>query len=470
MTHSLLGNYDVFKHMDVFRPVASTQHDMSIFHADDYIEFLTRVTPDNQMEFVTQLKRFNLGEDCPVMDGLFDYCATYTGGSVNGAVRLNYDKADVAINWSGGLHHAKKSEASGFCFVNDIVLSILELLKHHQRVLYVDIDIHHGDGVEEAFYCTDRVMTASFHKYGDGFFPGTGHMADNGSGTAKNYSINVPLRDGVNDDTYWQLFEPVMTKLLARFQPGAIVVCAGADSISGDRLGCFNLSLSGHSRCIELLQRYGAKLLLLGGGGYTLRNVARCWAYETSRVLDVNLPEELPEKDRFIQYYGPTFEMAHKQCNNMRNLNDDEYVQKVLTHCLQVLDELPAAPSVQAHHVPPDYKPPEVDEDAKDPDVRRSQEEIEQRRVYDSALADDSDDEDGRRHSGRAPRAVKKEEGGAAGGAAGGADAPVAVQQEQPGGGEGDGAAAAEGGADAQAPADAAAVKQEPAGGEAVQE
>ena len=83
--------------------------------------------------------------------------------------------ADIAINWAGGLHHAKKSEASGFCYVNDIVLAILELLKYHQRVLYIDIDIHHGDGVEEAFYTTDRVMTVSFHKYGE-YFPGTGDL------------------------------------------------------------------------------------------------------------------------------------------------------------------------------------------------------------------------------------------------------------------------------------------------------
>jgi acetoin utilization deacetylase AcuC-like enzyme len=90
-------------------------------------------------------------------------------------MRLNHGLCDIAINWAGGLHHAKKAEASGFCYVNDIVLAILELLKYHARVLYIDIDIHHGDGVEEAFYTTDRVMTVSFHKFGD-FFPGTGDL------------------------------------------------------------------------------------------------------------------------------------------------------------------------------------------------------------------------------------------------------------------------------------------------------
>ena len=92
-------------------------------------------------------------------------------------MRLNEGTSDVVINWAGGLHHAKKSEASGFCYINDCVLAILELLKHHQRVLYIDIDIHHGDGVEEAFYTTNRVMTASFHKFGE-YFPGTGDVKD----------------------------------------------------------------------------------------------------------------------------------------------------------------------------------------------------------------------------------------------------------------------------------------------------
>ena len=105
-----------------------------------------------------------MGEDCPVFDGLYEFCQISTGGSVAGAVKLNKQQTDIAVNWAGGLHHAKKSEASGFCYVNDIVIAILELLKYHQRVVYIDIDIHHGDGVEEAFYTTDRVMTVSFHK------------------------------------------------------------------------------------------------------------------------------------------------------------------------------------------------------------------------------------------------------------------------------------------------------------------
>jgi histone deacetylase 1/2 len=122
--------------------------------------------------------------------------------------RLNNGDSDICINWSGGLHHAKRTEASGFCYVNDIVLAILELLRYHQRVLYIDIDIHHGDGVEEAFYTTDRVMTCSFHKFGE-YFPGTGDVKDVGIGKGKKYAVNFPMRDGIDDETFSEVFQAV---------------------------------------------------------------------------------------------------------------------------------------------------------------------------------------------------------------------------------------------------------------------
>lgn len=107
------------------------------------------------------------------------------------------------------MHHAKKSEASGFCYTNDIVLGILEMLKYTERVLYVDIDVHHGDGVEEAFFCTDRVMTVSLHKFGD-FFPGTGDITSIGAKKGKHYALNVPLNAGMDDESYVELFKVVI--------------------------------------------------------------------------------------------------------------------------------------------------------------------------------------------------------------------------------------------------------------------
>ena len=160
----------------------------------------------------TAKEDFKVGEnDCPCFDGMFEFSQISAGASLDAAVKLNHKSTDIAINWSGGLHHAKKQEASGFCYVNDIVLAILELLKYHQRVLYIDIDVHHGDGVEEAFYTTNRVMTVSFHRYGD-FFPGTGDLRESGAGEGLHYSLNIPLKRGITDTPFLEMYSTVGKK------------------------------------------------------------------------------------------------------------------------------------------------------------------------------------------------------------------------------------------------------------------
>merc|ERR1719245_2746422 len=218
--------------MQVYRPYIASGPDMNRFHSEEYIEFLAKVSPSNIQQFSKSLTHYNVGAaDCPVFDGLYDFCARYTGASLDAAEKLVNDQADIAINWSGGLHHAKKFEASGFCYVNDIVVAILELLKYHPRVLYIDIDIHHGDGVQEAFYLTDRVMTCSFHKYGD-FFPGTGAITDLGAKKGKYYSVNFPLKEGMDDASYQSVFEPVIEKIMVVYKPTAVVLQCGADSLS----------------------------------------------------------------------------------------------------------------------------------------------------------------------------------------------------------------------------------------------
>ncbi|KAK3241677.1 hypothetical protein CYMTET_48582 [Cymbomonas tetramitiformis] len=366
MTHALLMDYGLYKQMEVFKPTAISPDYMTLFHSDEYIDFLKMITPDNQHEHMRELKRFNVGEDCPVFDGVFQFCQIYTGGSVGGAVKLNHKDNDVVVNWMGGLHHAKKSEASGFCYVNDIVLAILELLKYHERVLYIDIDIHHGDGVEEAFYTTDRVMTVSFHKFGD-YFPGTGHLDDIGQDKGKHNSLNIPLHDGIDDESYEQLFKPILSKVMEVYQPSAIVFQSGADSLSGDRLGCFNLSIKGHGECLKFMQGFNVPLLVLGGGGYTIRNVSRCWAYETGLLLDQPLDDKMPTNP-YYEYYGPDFRL-HIQPSNMENQNSKEYLDKVRCKMLENLRHLDPVPSVQMHETAPDAVLPEEEEE-EDPDER----------------------------------------------------------------------------------------------------
>eukprot|EP00891_Asterochloris_glomerata_P006381 jgi/Astpho2/6381/e_gw1.00091.20.1_t len=393
LTHSLVDNYQLTKELLVHRPNMRTAGELQMFHADDYVNFLASVTPENQDEFLAQMRRFNLGAvgeaDCPVFDGLFEYCRVYSGGSVNGAALMNAGKADICLNWSGGMHHAKKAEASGFCYVNDIVLAILELLKKHDRVLYVDIDIHHGDGVEEAFYSTERVMTVSFHKYGD-FFPGTGATEDIGVGRGTNYSVNVPLAEGMDDESYHFMFEPIMQQVMEKFQPGAIVVCGGADSLSGDRLGCFNLSLDGHSHCVEFLAKFQVPMLVLGGGGYTMRNVARCWCYETGRLLGKVLADDLPSSALGeYGYFGDTRKLRIT-VSNMKNANSREALEATKLQVLQHLARLPAKPSAQFQEVPPEAQLPDAPEE--DMDVRGGGQAADERHVQ-RANGYDSDGE-----------------------------------------------------------------------------
>eukprot|EP00602_Paraphysomonas_sp_CaronLab_P005539 CAMPEP_0185025422 /NCGR_PEP_ID=MMETSP1103-20130426/8384_1 /TAXON_ID=36769 /ORGANISM="Paraphysomonas bandaiensis, Strain Caron Lab Isolate" /LENGTH=484 /DNA_ID=CAMNT_0027558621 /DNA_START=171 /DNA_END=1625 /DNA_ORIENTATION=- len=354
MTHQLLLAYGLYRKMEVYKPKPSTEQQMTRFHSEDYVDFLKKISPDNMKQYASSMQKYNIGEytDCPVFDGLFEFCQTYTGCSMDSAVKLNHGLTDIAVNWSGGLHHAKKMEASGFCYINDIVLAILELLKYHPRVLYIDIDVHHGDGVEEAFYTTDRVMTVSFHKYGD-FFPGTGDIRDIGVKGGKYYSVNVPLQEGIDDASYQSIFKPVLEKVMEIYQPTAVVLQCGADSLTGDRLGVFNLTLEGHASCVEFIKSFGLPTLVLGGGGYTVRNVARCWAYETSVLLDTPVANELPYND-FFEYYAPDFKL-HLTPSNMENQNSPESLQDITSRVLQNLKCLQGAPSVQMHPIPPDW-------------------------------------------------------------------------------------------------------------------
>lgn len=243
---------------------------------------------------------------------------------------------------------------SSFLLHQDIVLAICEMLKVHARVLYIDIDVHHGDGVEEAFYTTDRVMTLSLHKFGD-FFPGTGHLRDKGTKEGEGYSLNVPLNNGITDEKYFdQLFKPIFDKIMQVFQPGAIVLQCGADSLAADRLGTLNLTTKGHARMVEYVKSKNVPTLVLGGGGYTIRNVARVWCYETAVLVDrKDIVNDIPYHD-YYDYFAPTYEL-HLKPENMEDLNSKADIDNIRTDLLQQLQSLKGAPSVAMHHVPPLY-------------------------------------------------------------------------------------------------------------------
>lgn len=369
LTHNLVLSYGLYEKMDVYRPYRASPEDMKTFHQPEYIDFLQSVTPDRLRDKTAANNyartRF-LSDDCPVFDGVFDFCSIYTGASMQAAVKLNHKECDIAINWSGGLHHSKKAEASGFCYVNDIVIGILELLKYHSRVLYIDIDIHHGDGVEEAFYTTDRVMTVSFHKYGNGFFPQTGSMYEVGQGPGKYTSVNVPLKDWIDDEGYMALFKPIMSKVMETYDPAVIVLQCGADSLGCDRLGQFNLSIKGHGEAVDYIKSFRKPLMVLGGGGYTIKNVARCWCYETGVLLDEELQGNLPFtnglSNEYYQYFSPDWQLHPPVSKEEKeNQNGPEYCAAIRAHVEDNLRKLQGAPSVQMQEIPQDFLIQSVD-------------------------------------------------------------------------------------------------------------
>lgn len=334
--------------------------------------------------------KFNFGDDCPVFDGLYSYCTNYSGATLDATRKLISNQSDIAINWSGGLHHAKKSEASGFCYVNDIVLATVELLRYNPRVLYIDIDVHHGDGVEQAFLSTDRVMTLSFHKYDPAeFFPGTGGLRENGPEHPKNpgahFSLNVPLHDGIDDDQYRWLFEQITGHTIEVYNPTAIVLQCGADSLGGDRLGKFNLNIAAHGYCVEFVKRYGRPLLILGGGGYTARNVARLWCHETSLCIGTKLKDEIPAFVPYRQAFEGEENGSGKlyprldNIDGKRHLNGHtrQYLQDVVMHVHEQLRYLRGCPSVQMHRIPPGIMPLRDDIDQALAEVAEEREKME---------------------------------------------------------------------------------------------
>lgn len=261
MAHNLIVNLGFYRHLDVYLSREASKAELGKYHSAEYIEYLSQfVTSKKQSlsadfmlpnQYSAQLlaefglieeqgqveapeSYFGNTKDCPSFPGLYTFCQLSGGSSIDAARLVNDGKAEIVINYAGGYHHARKQEASGFCYVNDIVLCILELLTRFARVLYIDIDVHHGDGVEDAFYLTDRVLTLSFHQYGDGFFPESGHLYDCGVHTGRYYSINVPLKQGIDDTRYLNLFRLVVDRVVETYRPGAVVLQCGADSLSLD--------------------------------------------------------------------------------------------------------------------------------------------------------------------------------------------------------------------------------------------
>ena len=216
--------------------------------------------------------------DCPVFDGMYEYTLLAVGATLTAAQLILDEKARVAFNPSGGFHHAHPERASGFCYINDVALGCMVLAEQNKKVLYLDVDVHHGDGVAYAFYERCDVMTISLHQSPKTLFPGTGFEDEIGTGNGKGYCVNVPLPIGTYDDAYMLAVKTVVLPLIRAFKPDVFVFELGADALAGDPLANLALTNNVYADIINHLLAFDKPILMTGGGGYNIDNTVRAWA------------------------------------------------------------------------------------------------------------------------------------------------------------------------------------------------
>lgn len=216
--------------------------------------------------------------DCPVFKGMYDYASLAAGASVVAAECLLRGEAMAAFNPSGGYHHAWPDRASGFCYINDVVLACMTLAAGGRRVAFVDLDVHHSDGVQGAFYDRSDVLVMSIHESGHTLFPGTGFEDEIGTGAGRGFTVNLPLPVGTYDAAYEGAFAAVVLPLLRAYKPDYIVVEAGMDTLSGDPLAHLHLTNNVPADCLGRILAMGLPTLVTGGGGYNVENTVRGWA------------------------------------------------------------------------------------------------------------------------------------------------------------------------------------------------
>jgi len=270
------------------------EKDLLLIHSPQYLAVLKSA---NTGQAPLNARQFGLGGgDNPVFPGLYDWSLMVTGATLECVRQICDENRRIAFNIAGGLHHALPGRAAGFCYLNDPAIGIAGMVEAGLRVAYLDIDVHHGDGVETAFYDTDRVLTISLHQHGNTLFPGTGFPNEMGQGPGLGYAVNVPLAPGTDDDLYLWVFMEVVPPLVHAYDPDVLVTQLGVDTLATDPLAALNLTTNGFCQLVHEIKSWGYKWVALGGGGYNVMNVARAWTQAWAIMKGVSVSDALPEK------------------------------------------------------------------------------------------------------------------------------------------------------------------------------
>lgn len=298
-------------------PSPATDEELRLCHEPDYLEILKAA--DSGVE-PPGAEDYGLGPgDNPVFKGLFEWSRLVTGASLRAAELVEAGDVRIAFNIAGGLHHAMASRASGFCYINDPVIAIKSLLSKGRKVAYIDIDAHHGDGVQAAFYDTDRVLTISIHESGRHLFPGTGFETETGQGQGKGYAVNLPMPPYSDDEVFLYAFDETVPPLIERFRPDIVVAQLGVDSFVTDPLTHLNYTSNGFCEALKKIIGLSTGLVALGGGGYDIANVARAWTLAWAIMNGAEPADEIPAS--FLEKYrGEGFRSG--------KLRDETYIEQ----------------------------------------------------------------------------------------------------------------------------------------------
>ncbi|HME52832.1 MAG TPA: acetoin utilization protein AcuC [Candidatus Lokiarchaeia archaeon] len=344
----------------VLEPRLATDEELELYHTKDYVDFVKQVSAalenDNILPMDLEIAglKYNLGPgDNPVFPKMHEGSSIVVGGTIV-AIDAVYDGiVENAFQAGGGLHHAMPSKASGFCIYNDSAVAIKYLLQKHRqedlKILYIDVDAHHGDGVQYAFYNDgNNVLTLSLHESGKYLFPGTGFIEERGTGEHEGYAVNIPLLPYTYDDLYLEIFDDIVPTVAKAFQPDMIVSQNGVDTHCTDPLAQLGLTTKGHrdifKKIHEIASQYcHGKLVAVGGGGYNTSVVPRSWTMLFADLLGVDLPKTIPEdileklnegrtSDLIPEYFvdpGPSDEIKMR-------INDFKFLDEFQLYGLQV--------------------------------------------------------------------------------------------------------------------------------------
>ena len=259
------------------------------FHTPAYIAALKRADGGDDVDL--DMLHHGIGSmENPVFRGILEF-STLSATASRRAARIVLEGAESAFNPCGGFHHAHPDRASGFCYVNDVAIAIGELREAGRRVAYVDIDAHHGDAVQEAFYGDASVLTVSMHETGKTLFPWGGFEREIGEGSGRGFNINIPLEPGTDDEIFMLLFREITLEALHLFRPDVVVGQFGTDMLATDPLTHLKLTNNGYIEAVELLHRHFPRIVALGGGGYRMEDVVKGWTLVWAELAGIRLDE-----------------------------------------------------------------------------------------------------------------------------------------------------------------------------------